>query len=192
MTRSIGRSNGVRCSRRPWNLAQIRSTPGHQVPADRVHHVVAEALQQAHHRLRLPEQRRCSSDIRRSSQCVVAAAVAAERRAHRTDASLPSAGVVREERQLALQALGKVRPEPGMRLELEGVRRLVERDPGPERIERHIQRPGGVADVLLHEQQAPGVVSADSSARSYWPSTRWPMKPSRRPSWRVVTQRLAS
>ena len=38
----------------------------------------------------------------------------------------------------------------------------------------------------------PGVVSADSSARSYWPSTRWPMNPSRSPSWRVVTQRLAS
>ena len=38
----------------------------------------------------------------------------------------------------------------------------------------------------------PGVVSADSRARSYWPSTRWPMNPSSRPSWRVVTQRLAS
>ena len=38
----------------------------------------------------------------------------------------------------------------------------------------------------------PGVVSADSSARSYWPRTRWPMNPSSSPSWRVVTQRLAS
>ena len=38
----------------------------------------------------------------------------------------------------------------------------------------------------------PGAISADSMARSYWPSTRWPMNPSRMPSWRVVTQRLAS
>ena len=37
----------------------------------------------------------------------------------------------------------------------------------------------------------PGAASADSRARSYWPSTRVPMNPSRKPSWRVVTQRLA-
>ena len=36
------------------------------------------------------------------------------------------------------------------------------------------------------------MVSADSSARSYWPRTREPMNPSRNPSWRVVTQRFAS
>ena len=37
----------------------------------------------------------------------------------------------------------------------------------------------------------PGVASAVSSARSYWPRTRWPMNPSSSASWRVVTQRLA-
>ena len=42
-----------------------------------------------------------------------------------------------------------------MRLELEGVGRLVERDPGPERPDRHAQRPGRGADVLLDEQEPP-------------------------------------
>ena len=43
-----------------------------------------------------------------------------------------------------------------MRLELEGVGRLVQGDPGPERADRHAQRPGRRADVLLDEEQATG------------------------------------
>ena len=56
-------------------------------------------------------------------------------------------------RQLALEALGEVRPEPRMGLELEGVRRLVQRDPGPERCDRDAERVGGRADVLLDEEE---------------------------------------
>ena len=37
-----------------------------------------------------------------------------------------------EERELALQALAEVGSQPGMRLELEGVRRLVQADPQAE------------------------------------------------------------
>ena len=80
-----------------------------------------------------------------------------------------------------------------MRLELEGVGRLVERDPGPER--RRAARPAsgpspGCSPRRTAACRAPP--RSDSRARSYWPRTRVPMKPSRNPSWRVVTQRLAS
>ncbi len=44
-----------------------------------------------------------------------------------------------------------------MGLELEGVGRLVEGDPGAERIEGHAERPGGLADVLLDEEELPGL-----------------------------------
>ena len=37
----------------------------------------------------------------------------------------------------------------------------------------------------------PGSASAERRARSYWPRTRWPMKPRRSPNWRVVIQRFA-
>ncbi len=43
-----------------------------------------------------------------------------------------------------------------MRLELEGVGRLVEGDPGPERADRHAQRAGRGPDVLLDEEQLAG------------------------------------
>ena len=79
-----------------------------------------------------------------------------------------------------------------MRLELEGVGRLVERDPRPERRRAGTSRTRAVWRMFSSTKSSrPGVASADSSARSYWPSTRWPMNPSRKPSWRVVTQRLA-
>ena len=69
-----------------------------------------------------------------------------------------------------------------MRLELEGVRRLVERDPGPERTERHAQRAGRRRGCSPRRTAAgPGAASVDSSARSYWPRTRVPMNPSRKP-----------
>ena len=43
-------------ARRSWNRALIRSTSGTRSLADLVHDLVAEALEQAHHRLRLAEQ----------------------------------------------------------------------------------------------------------------------------------------
>ena len=55
--------------------------------------------------------------------------------------------------QLALEALAQVRPEPGVRLELEGMGRLVERDPGPDVGQRHVQLTRQAADVLLDEEQ---------------------------------------
>ena len=88
---------------------------------------------------------------------MLAAALAAERPAEAADRlAAEPAGVLAEQRQLALEALGEVRPEPGMRLELEGVGRLVERDPGPERADRHAQRAGRGPDVLLDEEQPAG------------------------------------
>ena len=85
------------------------------------------------------------------------AGLAAERPAEAADRlAAEPAGVLAEQRQLALEALGEVRPEPRMRLELEGVGRLVQGDPGPERAERHAQRAGRRADVLLDEQQPAG------------------------------------
>ena len=66
-----------------------------------------------------------------------------------------------------------------MRLELEGVGRLVQRDPGPERAERHAQRPSPSRGCSPRRTAAgPGAASMDSSARSYWPRTRVPMNPS--------------
>ena len=44
-----------------------------------------------------------------------------------------------------------------MRLELEGVGRLVQRDPGPERRQRDAQGVRGRPDVLLDEQQTAGL-----------------------------------
>ena len=88
---------------------------------------------------------------------VLAVGLAAERppeAAHRVAAE--AAGVAAEQAQLALEARGEVRPQPGMRLELERVGRLVEGDPGPERVERHAQRLRGLPDVLLDEQQPAG------------------------------------
>ena len=79
-----------------------------------------------------------------------------------------------------------------MGLELEGVRRLVERDPGPERARAARPGPGPSGGCSPRRTGAgPASISADSSARSYWPRTFEPMNPSRNPSWRVVTQRLA-
>ena len=43
-----------------------------------------------------------------------------------------------------------------MRLELEGVGRLVEGDPRPERVERHVERGRRLADVLLDEEEPAG------------------------------------
>ena len=129
---------------------------GHEIAPDLVHDVVAEALEQAHHGLRLAEDRLLLG-AHHPLDPVLAAALAAERPAEALDdlAAHPL-GVLAEQRQLALEAFGEIRPEPGMRLELEGVGRLVQRDPGPERPERHVQGAGRRPDVLLDEQQPAG------------------------------------
>ena len=60
-------------------------------------------------------------------------------------------------RHLALEPRGEVRPQPRVRLELEGVGRLVQGDPGPER--RRAGTPsvrGRGPDVLLDEQEPAG------------------------------------
>ena len=84
----------------------------------------------------------------------VGAALAAER-ASQAAQGVPAerGGVARQGGQLALEPFGQVRPEPGMGLELEGMRRLVQSDPGPERPKRHVQGAGGLADILLDEQE---------------------------------------
>ena len=66
------------------------------------------------------------------------------------------ARVASEQRQLALEPIGEIRPEPGVRLELERVGRLVEGDPCPERNERHAEGPRRRPDVLLDEQEPAG------------------------------------
>ena len=76
---------------------------------------------------------------------------------------------------LALEALAQVGPQPGMRLQLERVGRLVQADPEPEVIERDARRAGGRTRMFSSTNSSrPGASSADSSAMSYWPSTRVP------------------
>jgi len=55
----------------------------------------------------------------------------------------------------ALEAGREIRPQPGVRLELEGVGRLVQCDPRAERGQRDAECLGRQADVLLDEQEAP-------------------------------------
>ena len=80
-----------------------------------------------------------------------------------------------------------------MGLELERVGRLVEGDPGPERVERHAEVARRLADVLLDEQQPARRRLGATAGRGRTGRGRGvPMKPSRKPSWRVVIQRFAS
>ena len=128
----------------------------HEIAADLVHDVVAEPLEQAHHRLDLAEERLLLGAHHRLDP-VLPAGLAADRAAEAADRlAAEPAGVLAEQRQLALQAIGEVRAQPRVRLELEGVGRLVQGDPGPERADRHAQRAGRRADVLLDEQQLAG------------------------------------
>ena len=129
---------------------------GHEVPPDLVHDVVAEPLEQAHHRLGLAEEGLLLG-AHQPLDPVLAVGLAADRPAEAAErlAAQP-AGVLAEQGQLSLETLGEVRPEPRMRLELEGVGRLVEGDPGPERADRHVQGAGRRPDVLLDEQEPAG------------------------------------
>src|SRR4029077_20005465 len=88
---------------------------------------------------------------------VLPAGLAADRAAQAPDRlATEPAGILSEERQLALEAIGEIRTQPRVRLELEGVGRLVQGDPGSERADRHAQRAGCRPDVLLDEQQLAG------------------------------------
>src|SRR3972149_454078 len=51
------------------------------------------------------------------------------------------------------EPLGEVAAQPGVALELEGMGRLVEGDPRPERPDRDVEGPGGGPDVLLDEEE---------------------------------------
>ena len=70
MIRSIARSNGVRCSRRPWKRAEIRSTPGtRSLPTASItwspnpsSRLITACISR--------NSARCSSVISRSSQCM--------------------------------------------------------------------------------------------------------------------------
>src|SRR6185312_10891913 len=100
-------------------LVELRADPldaRDHVPPDLVHHVVAEALEQAHHRLRLPEQAALlvgheplDPVLRR-----VLPGLAAERSAERLQCLLAQAArLAAEEPELALEPVREVRPEPG-------------------------------------------------------------------------------
>ena len=129
---------------------------GNEVAADLVHDVVAEALEEAHHRLGLSEQPALLVG-HEALEPVVARPFPAEHPTELAD-GVPRhvAEVVAERRELALESLREVRPQPGMRLEFEGMGGLVEGDPRPERVERHVERAGGCPDVLLDEEGPPG------------------------------------
>ena len=125
----------------------------HELLPDVIHHVVAEALEQAHHGLCLAEQAALllAHELLHPVPAVTLAAERAAEPAHRVPAK--PARIAPEQRQLSLEATGQVRPQPGMGLEFERVRRLVERDPRPERDQRHVERARRHAHVLLDEQQ---------------------------------------
>ncbi len=65
-----------------------------------------------------------------------------------------AAGIAAKQRELPFEAFGQIWPEPGMSLEFEGMGGFMQRDPGPERPDRHAQGSGGRPDVLLDEQEA--------------------------------------
>ena len=131
-------------------LADLRDARDQVLP-DLVHDVVAEPLQQAHDGLGLAEERLLLR-AHQPLEPVLAVGLAADGSPQAAERlTSKTAGVTPEQRQLAFQPLGEVRPEPRMRLELEGMGGLVERDPRPERPDRHAEPPGCGADVLLDE-----------------------------------------
>ena len=165
---------------------------GHDVPADLVHDVVGEALEQAHDRLGLAEQPALL--VRHEPlDPVVAAALAAERPAQLAERVARHDREVVAERRRAVAPGGRrgtagARDAP--RTRTRGSSRGGRSRSGTRAAARRGRAPCAGCSPR-RTAAGPGVASADSRARSYWPSTRWPMNPSRKPSWRVVTQRLA-
>ena len=137
-----------------------------QVLADLVHDVVAEPLEQAHHGLGLAEQRALFGA---HQPLHPVAAVASRRAAARPRPRIASRPIPRASAPNSVSWRSRrdrqVRAEPRVRLELEGVGRLVEGDPGPERSDRHAERPRRAADVLLDEQESARVRPRSRAAR---------------------------
>src|SRR5258706_8343733 len=129
---------------------------GDEIATDLVHDVVAEPLEEAHDGLRLAEQ----AALLRGHQALhpvfraIGLRLATDRSAQAPE-RLPAepARLAAEEPELGLEALGEIRPEPRMRLELEGVGGLMKGDPRPEGTQWDVERRGGLADVLLDEQE---------------------------------------
>ena len=85
---------------------------------------------------------RCSGDMKPVDR-VLAAGSPRAIEPRRADAlGLKRRAPRRAARELALEAVAQVRPQPRVGLELERVGRLVERDPDPEVVERHAQGRG--------------------------------------------------
>ena len=138
---------------------------GNQVATDLVHHVVAEPLEQAHRRLRFAEEAALLLVHQPFDPVLRAVLVglAANRPAEASE-RLPSqpARLTAEQPELSLEPLGEVRPQPWVGLELEGVRRLVQRDPRPERAEWE----SAPVRLRMSPREPSAGSSADSSARS--------------------------
>ena len=129
-------------------LAAARLEPpadgGHvrdELGADLVHDPVAEALHEAHDRLRLAEQGALLGAQEAAPGTLRGRGAPAARQMAQPMA-LQVARLLGEERHLALQPLAQVGTQPGMCLELEGVRRLVQADPQPEGVQRAPRRRG--------------------------------------------------
>ena len=170
-----------------------RSTPGTRSRPDLVHDVVAEALEQAHDGLGLAEQPALLL-AHEPLHPVLAVALAAQgppEAAHRLAAE--AADVAAEQRSAAARGgtPGTAAARGAPRTRRRGSSRAGRSRSGTARAARPAAR--AVSRMFSStNSRRPGAASADSSAMSYWPSTRWPMKPSSRPSWRVVIQRFAS
>ena len=123
------------------DLGEVRQDPR----AGGVHHVVRVALQQRHEGLGLVERLALAGGHDSLDPVALAAG---DRLA---DAAHQPAGLRGE----LLDRLGheprEVGPQPGMGLELEGVRRLVERDERAELVARQAHRGGRAHDVRLDE-----------------------------------------
>ncbi len=120
-----------RWRRRASKRCRMLSTSGKHLLAHIVHDPVAEALHEAHHQLRLAQQSPLLGGHEPDQGALGRGRAPADHEL--ADATgLDLARIGQEATDLALQPLAEVGPEPGMRLQLEGVRRLVQGDPGPE------------------------------------------------------------
>ena len=190
MIRRIARSIGVRVARRAWNRALIVSTPGtrsrptwsmtwSENPSSRL---ITTWVSR--------NRRRCSSDMRRSSQCPSPPRMA---RPSARDASRPRSVALRERppscfsRRSARygRSHGCASNSKAWVVSWSAIHVRNGSTGTP--------RARAVWRMFSSTNRSwPGSASAERSARSYCPSTRCPMKPSSSPNWRVVIQRLAS
>ena len=161
-----------RWPRRASKRSRIVSTLGSDLRADLVHDPVAEALEQAHDPLRLVEEPALLGPEEAQQRVVGRLAEASDQRRRCRPpgwtcawSSTPVSWRSRWSRRYGRSQR--------VRLELEGVSRLVQRDPDSEVVERHAQRSRPWRGCSPRRTAAcPVARSADSSAMSYWPSTR--------------------